>query len=119
MLRGVVGLAVQELGVPEVQVHEPVLTLSHAAGLKDDFQKTFDAFAGAGVRINLVTAYDDIGDAYEWAIKLPVQVLANIFTLHIVVRSQGYSCWASTLLTAFGWRNCTHFDGRPHAHCQP
>ena len=73
-LSGLMLVRLQELGVPEVQVHEPVLTLSHAAGLKDDFQKTFDAFASAGVPINLVTSYDDIGAAYEWAVKLPVQV---------------------------------------------
>lgn len=95
MVRGVAGVAVQELGVPEVQVHEPVLTLSHAAGLKDDFQKTFDAFASAGVRINLVTAYDDIGDAYEWAIKLPVQVLASIST--ICCNSRGWFCCNSIM----------------------
>eukprot|EP00208_Stichococcus_sp_RCC1054_P007050 CAMPEP_0206136888 /NCGR_PEP_ID=MMETSP1473-20131121/2104_1 /ASSEMBLY_ACC=CAM_ASM_001109 /TAXON_ID=1461547 /ORGANISM="Stichococcus sp, Strain RCC1054" /LENGTH=757 /DNA_ID=CAMNT_0053529723 /DNA_START=157 /DNA_END=2430 /DNA_ORIENTATION=- len=90
----------KELGVPEVQVHEPVLTLSHAAGLKDDFQKTFDAFAGAGVRINLVTAYDDIGDAYEWAIKLPVQAISLDF---LGVPGSALGCATADLIAKHGF----------------
>jgi len=35
----------QALGVPEVQVHEPVLTLSDAAGLETDFTSVYGAFA--------------------------------------------------------------------------
>lgn len=35
----------QALGVPEVQVHEPVLTLSDAAGLEADFMAVYGAFA--------------------------------------------------------------------------
>ena len=60
--------------MPEVQIQEPVLTLSHAAGLEADFRKTFEALAAAGVPLHLVTMYDDIGDAYPWAVQLPVQV---------------------------------------------
>ena len=67
-------LVSQELGVPEVQVAEPILTLSGAAALEKDFTATFDAFAKVGVPINLVALYDDIGDAYPWATQLPVQV---------------------------------------------
>lgn len=64
----------QALGVPEVQIQEPVLTLSHAAGLEKDFRKTFDALSAAGLPLHLVTMYDDIGAAYPWVVQLPVQV---------------------------------------------
>ena len=64
----------QALGVPEVQIHEPILTLSGAADLKADFAAAFAAFAEVGVPINLVVPYDDIGDAYPWVVQLPVQV---------------------------------------------
>ena len=41
--------------MPEVQIQEPILALSHAAELEADFQKTFEALAAVGVPINLVT----------------------------------------------------------------
>lgn len=64
----------QELGVPEVQIQEPILTLTDTASLEADFQATYAAFAAVGLPINLVALYDDIGDAFKWATKLPVQV---------------------------------------------
>ena len=73
-LRSAHHAGVQALGVPEVQIQEPILTLSDTAGLEADFQATFAAFAEVGVPINLVALYDDIGDAFSWATKLPVQV---------------------------------------------
>jgi 5-methyltetrahydropteroyltriglutamate--homocysteine methyltransferase len=42
------------LGVPEVQLHEPILTHSDAASLKADFEATYKALAAIGVPINLV-----------------------------------------------------------------
>ena len=38
-------IAAQAMGVPEVQIHEPVLTLSDAATLEPDFVAAYDAFA--------------------------------------------------------------------------
>ena len=35
----------QALGVPEVQIHEPILTLSDAAALGADFAAAYAAFA--------------------------------------------------------------------------
>jgi hypothetical protein len=83
----------QELGVPEVQIHEPVLALSHAAELKADFESSFKAFATAGVQLHLVSSYDDVGAAYPWVVTLPVQVRI-VFpkncmircTLHVICR---------------------------------
>lgn len=60
--------------MPEVQIQEPVLTMSHAANLEADFRKTFDALAAVGVPLHLVTMYDDISNAYPWVVQLPVQV---------------------------------------------
>ena len=57
------------LGVSEVQIHEPILTIADAASLESDFTATFAEFEKSGLFINLVTYYDDIGDAYPWAVK--------------------------------------------------
>lgn len=59
----------KSLGVPEVQIHEPILTVADAADLESDFKLTFAEFEKSGLYINLVTYYDDIGDAYPWTIK--------------------------------------------------
>ena len=67
------------LGVPEVQVHEPILTHEAAGALRADFEATYEALAAVGVPINLVTYYDDIGDAYTWAVQLPVAAVSLDF----------------------------------------
>jgi 5-methyltetrahydropteroyltriglutamate--homocysteine methyltransferase len=64
----------QALNVPEVQVHEPALALSDASDLQSAFESSYAVLSAAGVPINLVTYYDDIGSAYEWAVRLPVAV---------------------------------------------
>lgn len=69
----------KSLGVPEVQIHEPILTVADAADLESDFNLTFAEFEKARLYINLVTYYDDIGDAYPWTIKLPVQAISLDF----------------------------------------
>ena len=57
------------LGVTEVQIHEPILTIVDAASLESDFKTTFAEFEKSGLFINLVTYYDDIGAAYSWTVK--------------------------------------------------
>ena len=59
----------KSLGVPEVQIHEPILTIADAASLESDFATTFAEFEKSGLYINLVTYYDDIGAAYPWTVK--------------------------------------------------
>lgn len=44
------------LGVPEVQLHEPILTTSDAAKLKAEFESTYSELSKVGVPINLVSA---------------------------------------------------------------
>ena len=63
------------LGVPEVQFHEPILTTHRADALKGNFQSTYEQLSKAGLPIDLVTYYDDVGAAYPWVVQLPVQVL--------------------------------------------
>ncbi|DBB12610.1 TPA: hypothetical protein ACH3X3_005396 [Trebouxia sp. C0006] len=69
----------KSLGVPEVQIHEPILTIADAASLESDFATTFAEFEKSGLYINLVTYYDDIGAAYPWTVKLPVQAISLDF----------------------------------------
>ena len=59
----------KSLGVTEVQIHEPILTIPDAASLQSDFEATFAEFEKSGLFINLVTYYDDIGAAYPWTVK--------------------------------------------------
>jgi 5-methyltetrahydropteroyltriglutamate--homocysteine methyltransferase len=45
------------LGVPEVQMHEPILTTSDAAKLKGEFESSYSELAKVGVPINLVSPF--------------------------------------------------------------
>ena len=46
--------------------------------------------AQVGVPINLAALYDDIGDAYPWVIKLPVQVRSSdMLSLETVAFGRG------------------------------
>ena len=62
-------LQLKDLGVPEVQIHEPILTISNADKLQSEFEACYAAFAEVGLAIHLVATYDDIGKAYPWAVK--------------------------------------------------
>ena len=56
----------------QVQVHEPILVTPDSSSLKSAVEHTFAELSKAGVPINLVTFYDDLGFNYEWVVKLPV-----------------------------------------------
>lgn len=66
--------SLKNLGVPEVQIHEPILTTHTADKLQSDFEATYKEFSKIGLPIDLVTYYDDIGSTFSWVTKLPVQV---------------------------------------------
>jgi 5-methyltetrahydropteroyltriglutamate--homocysteine methyltransferase len=66
--------SLKDLGVPEVQMHEPILTTHRADSLKANFSSTYAELSKAGLPIDLVTYYDDVGAAYPWLVQLPVQV---------------------------------------------
>jgi 5-methyltetrahydropteroyltriglutamate--homocysteine methyltransferase len=72
--------ALQALGVPEVQLHEPALILDDADALRDAVETTVASLAEVGVPLNLVTYFDDLGESYPWVLELPVQTLSLDFT---------------------------------------
>jgi 5-methyltetrahydropteroyltriglutamate--homocysteine methyltransferase len=74
--------ALADLGVREVQMHEPVLVLDRAAALRDRVAEAYGALADAdaGITLNLVTYFDDLGETYPWVVALPVDVLSLDFT---------------------------------------
>ena len=65
------------LGVPEVQIHEPILTTHRADALKANFTSSFTELSKVGLAIDLVTYYDDVGASYPWVVTLPVQVCCS------------------------------------------
>lgn len=66
-------------GVPEVQVHEPCLATEAAPGLRAVFEAAYATLAEVGVPLHLVTYFDDLGDAYPWAVRLPVHTITLDF----------------------------------------
>ena len=69
-----------ELGVTEVQLHEPRLVLDDAAELEPLYRNTYQELARVGPPINLVTYFDDLGETYSWAVDLPVATISLDFT---------------------------------------
>jgi 5-methyltetrahydropteroyltriglutamate--homocysteine methyltransferase len=72
--------ALTDMGIEEVQLHEPALVLSGAGELRPHIEQAYAALSGLGVAINLVTYFDDLGDTYPWVAALPVDVLSVDFT---------------------------------------
>ena len=63
------------LGVPEVQLHEPILTHSDAASLKPDFEASYKALSAVGVPINLVRRSVSLT---RWALAAVLQAWRSI-----------------------------------------
>lgn len=63
--------ALDAAGVPEVQLHEPALVTSDGPALRPVYEAAFAALAKAELPIHLVTYFDDLGDAFPWAVRLP------------------------------------------------
>ena len=61
-----------------MQVLEPALALFDAPALRESFQAAYAALDGV-LPLNLVTFYDDLGDAYPWAVQLPVAAVSLDF----------------------------------------
>lgn len=68
------------IGFSEVQIHEPRLVLDGAADLEPLYRRAFQRLSGAGIPINLVTYFDDLGKAYPWVVDLPIATLTLDFT---------------------------------------
>jgi 5-methyltetrahydropteroyltriglutamate--homocysteine methyltransferase len=71
---------IQELGVPEVQLHEPALILDEANQMRSLFELSCQALAGTGLPLNLVTYFDDVGECWPWLVDLPVDCISLDFT---------------------------------------
>jgi len=72
--------ALKDLGVEEVQMHEPALVLGDAANFREFFESTYPSLAAVGVPLHLVTYFDDLGDTYPWVMQLPVSAISLDFT---------------------------------------
>ncbi|NMG57118.1 5-methyltetrahydropteroyltriglutamate--homocysteine S-methyltransferase [Geitlerinema sp. P-1104] len=70
----------KELGVAEVQIHEPALVFGDAANFKENYQATYQSLSQIGLAIQLVTYFDDLGDNYSWVMELPVAGVSLDFT---------------------------------------
>ncbi|MEE9162264.1 MAG: 5-methyltetrahydropteroyltriglutamate--homocysteine S-methyltransferase, partial [Candidatus Neomarinimicrobiota bacterium] len=68
------------LGVAEVQLHEPALILADAQEHKERYISAYAALSRPGLPINLVTFFDDLGDAFPWVTALPVATISLDFT---------------------------------------
>lgn len=70
----------KNLGVEEVQIHEPALVLGDANSWKEHFQKVYQSLSLVGIPLHLVTYFDDLGDTYLWVMELPVSAISLDFT---------------------------------------
>ncbi|MEH2390675.1 MAG: 5-methyltetrahydropteroyltriglutamate--homocysteine S-methyltransferase [Nostoc sp.] len=70
----------KNLGVEEVQIHEPALVLSDANSWKEHFQKVYQSLSLVGIPLHLVTYFDDLGETYPWVMELPVSAISLDFT---------------------------------------
>lgn len=70
---------IKALGVPEVQIHEPILASDKGAGAQQLFNTTYAKLSAIGTPIDLVTYFDDIGAAYPWVVQLPVAAISLDF----------------------------------------
>ena len=68
------------LGTVEVQLHEPALVLGNQEDQKQRYQNAYASLAETDLPINLVTYFDDLGEAYNWIVELPVAVISLDFT---------------------------------------
>jgi 5-methyltetrahydropteroyltriglutamate--homocysteine methyltransferase len=69
----------QQLGCPEVQLHEPSLATDAGAAARAVYESAYGQLAAVGCPIDLVTYYDDLGEAYPWAVNLPVAAVSLDF----------------------------------------
>lgn len=66
--------------IAEVQLHEPRLVVGGARELEPLYRRAYAALAAVGLPLNLVTYFDDLGEAYPWALELPVSTVTLDFT---------------------------------------
>uniref|UniRef100_A0A6A7G514 5-methyltetrahydropteroyltriglutamate--homocysteine S-methyltransferase n=1 Tax=Hirondellea gigas TaxID=1518452 RepID=A0A6A7G514_9CRUS len=64
---------IKALGVAEIQIHEPIFVLEdlHTPEFKALAIEIYTQLASAGVPLNLVSYFDDLGSAFPWVCRLP------------------------------------------------
>lgn len=70
----------KDLGVKGVQLHEPALVLGDATHFQPLYQRVYQQLRQVGLPLHLVTYFDDLGEAYPWAVQLPVASISLDFT---------------------------------------
>lgn len=70
----------KDLGVKGVQLHEPALVLGDAPQFQPLYQRLYQQLSQVGLPLHLVTYFDDLGEAYPWAVQLPVASISLDFT---------------------------------------
>ena len=66
----------KQLGISEIQLHEPALVFGDAPNLRKQLETTYTELAKVGLNIHLVTYFDDLGETYPWVMKLPVKSIS-------------------------------------------
>jgi 5-methyltetrahydropteroyltriglutamate--homocysteine methyltransferase len=69
-----------QAGFSEVQIHEPALVFAPSAEQEHLYRAAYERFGSVGPQINLVTYFDDLGDAFTWVVDLPVDIISLDFT---------------------------------------
>lgn len=66
--------------ISEVQLHEPALALPQADEDRSLYEHAYGQLARAGLPIQLITYFDDLGASFAWASRLPVAGIGLDFT---------------------------------------
>ncbi|MBC1237096.1 MULTISPECIES: 5-methyltetrahydropteroyltriglutamate--homocysteine S-methyltransferase [Nostoc] len=70
----------KNLGVEEVQIHEPALVLGDTNSCKSHFKTVYQSLSLVEIPLHLVTYFDDLGETYPWVMELPVSAISLDFT---------------------------------------
>lgn len=70
----------KDLGITQVQLHDPIGVKSGVPDLQTAMTETYSRLAEVGLRIHLVTYFDDLGENYGWVTQLPVAAIGLDFT---------------------------------------
>jgi len=73
---------IRDLGssISEVQLHEPALALPQADEDRSLYELAYGQLARAGLPIQLITYFDDLGESFAWASRLPAAGIGLDFT---------------------------------------
>ncbi|QIZ70657.1 5-methyltetrahydropteroyltriglutamate--homocysteine S-methyltransferase [Oxynema aestuarii] len=70
----------KDLGITQVQLHDPIGVKSGVPDLQTAMTETYSRLTEVGLRIHLVSYFDDLGENYGWVTQLPVAAIGLDFT---------------------------------------